>query len=229
MFLQDILDNAQWTEQGIVCSNADSAWCVYKFIREAILDRHIYHSKVIGFCIQGTTVERSHVHRTISRNKQIGESYPEIVVNLLDKVFLDTSSSHLLNTLQAGNNVMGTQKWGANRDSETDVLYVNPNICRCLRDSCTLKVQIAYDCGYRSMAQNSNSLGKQFFPCYTDYSLQEYVRVIPMTYGSNVVKINYYNNMTVDKFKGILSKWSEHCKSKDIKKEELVWLQSFEL
>jgi len=229
MLLEDILNSTTWTSTGIVCSNEQVAWRVFKFMREAILDRHIYNSRVIGFCIQGTTVERSHVHRTISRHKQIGESYPEIVVNLLDKVFLDCDSQHLLNELKTGNNVIGAQKWGASREAVTEVLATNPNICRCLRDTCTLKVQIAYDCGYRSMAQNSEALKKHFFPCYTDYSLQEYVRVLPMEKGSCIVPIRFFNGMTVDTFKGILAKWSTYCVSKNVKKEELEWLQSFEL
>lgn len=223
MILQDIINNLQWTEFGVICSNPQSAKLVHKFLREAVLDRHIYINKVIGYHIMSGTSIRSYANKTISRHKQIGESYPEIVVLMKDKVFLsDVKES--ITTLKTGLNRMSTNTW-----TDVDgVLFTDDTICRCLNGECRFKVTLQYDCGFRSMAQNSNVLDGKFFPCFTDYSLQEYVRVLPMQPGTTTVPIRYYNGMTVDTFKSILSKWAEYIQQHGLKKEEQEWMQNFE-
>lgn len=229
MIIDYILNNITWTPYGLECGNPNTAKVVHKFLREAVLDRHIYVSKVVGFAIKTNNTFRPFSGMSIARHKQIGESYPEIMVNLQDKVFLNDNADCLDTLLTTGMNTVTDNPFGDLRDYKAEVLYVNPNICRCLMKETIFRVQLQYDCGYRSMAENSKSLGNEFFPCYTDYSLVDYFRVLPMSPGSTLVPLRYYNGATEAQFKDILTKWLLHIKTNSLKKEESLWMQNFTL
>lgn len=227
MLLETILNKLEWTPYGIACPNPETAKIVHKFMREAVLDRHIYLSKVIGFTINSNNTFRPYAGTYIARHKQIGESYPEIMVMLQDKVFVNTSCNELTAALGTGMNTVLTSPFQSDRDTVVETLYVNPEICRCLTKQTNFKVKIEYDCGYRDMATNSKRISQDYFPCYTDYTLHEYVRVLPMEEGSTLVPIRYYNNMSIDTFKQILTKWFIYIQTNSLKKEESLWLQNF--
>jgi hypothetical protein len=229
MILRAIVNDLTWTPYGIQCADYKTAHIVHKFLREAVLDRHIYVSKIIGFTVNSNNTFRTHSGMSIARHKQLGESYPEIMVNLLDKVFLDSTSDFLDTLLVAGMNTVVDQPFGDLRDYKAKTLYTNPNICRCLDKEAVFRVHVKYDCGYKSMAENSKSLSKEFFPCYTDYSLADYVRVLPLTPGESLVPIRYYNGADIQTLKDILTKWFIYKQESGLKKEELLWMQSFTL
>jgi len=228
--LDNIINNLNWTPYGIECNNPMTAKVVHKFLREAILDRHVYINKIIGFSIISNSVFRNYKGMTIARHKQIGESYPEIMINLLDKVFINTSSDTLDTHLTTGMNTTLTNTFGDLRDYKAEVLYTKPDICRCLMKDAILRIQVQYDCGYRSMADNSKNLSDEFFPCYTDYSLADYFRVLPMSSpNQTLVPIRYYNGATERQLKDILTQWNIYIQTNSLKKEEAEWVHSFEL
>ena len=80
MILETVLNKLEWTPYGIQCPDIMTAKIVHKFVREAVLDRHIYLNKVIGFTINTNNTFRPFAGTYIARHKQIGESYPEIMV-----------------------------------------------------------------------------------------------------------------------------------------------------
>ena len=78
MILDDILDKYQWSPLGIITPDAVTARKVFKFLREAILDNHIYVTKAIGFKFDSNYTARSHTGTYIARHVQIGDSYAEV-------------------------------------------------------------------------------------------------------------------------------------------------------
>lgn len=227
MVLETILNSLMWTPYGIECGSVEMARIVHKFLREAVLDRHIYISKVIGFSVKTNNTFRPHSGMSIARHPQIGESYPEIMNNLSDKVFIGVNTDYLDTVLTVGDNDVVNQPFGDLRDYAAEVLYENPRICRCLMKETIFRVRIQYNCGFVSMPENSKVLTPDFFPCYTDYSLAEFFRVLPRTQDSTLVPIRYYNGATEQQFKDILSKWLVYSKTNSVSKEEALWMQSF--
>lgn len=228
MLLQNILSNYDWSPYGIICPDAITAKIVHTFMREAVLDRHIYINKIIGFKIKSAATERAHAGTYIARHKQLAESYPEIMTMLLDKVFLSTTETEIKTMLSAGNNTTDKLEFLAGSDnSRVDVLASNPNVCRVLDKQCILQMKTVYDCGYRDMRLNSKKIGSEYFPCYTDFSLSDYVKVPPLIPGQTIVPIRYYNGMTIEKFKDILVKYLVTIQTGGIRKEEKEWLQNF--
>lgn len=229
MVLDSIINKLQWTPYGIACTDTATTRIVHKFLREAILDRHIYVHKIIGFAVNSTKEFRPYSGVYIARHKQLGESYPEIMVNLQDKVFINTLGDSLDTVLVTGENNVIDQPFGDMRDYKAEVLYTNPYICRCLDKETIFRVRIQYDCGFKSMADNTKSLEDQFFPCYTDYSLSDYLRVLPMEPGATLVPIRYYHGITEAQFKDILTAWYVYVQTGSLKEEETLWMRSFML
>lgn len=224
----DLIMGLQWTSYGIQCPDAQVAHKVHRFLREAILDRHVYISKVIGFTIQTNNTFRASTGDYITRHEQIGESYPEMMVKLQDKVFLNAGSKYLDSVLTTGmNDVVSSPFGGFGSDNITEVLYENPETCRCLKKETILRVAIMYDCGYKHASENCKNFDKTFYPCNTDFSLAPFFRVLPMVPGSVLVPIRYYNGATESQLKDILNKWSLYMKTGSIKEVERLWWQDF--
>lgn len=224
MILDEVLQ-AQWTPYGIKCASAMDAKRLHKFLREAVLDRHICLHKVIGFQIASNVAYRSYVGTYIARHMQIGESYPQIVVNLLDKVFVGVDRDYAKCLLTPGMNTLENNTFNNGRNVQYNVLYTNPEICRCLTGSTYFNVKLVYDSGYRSMQENSKELSDSFFPCYTDYSLAEYVRVLPITGDPTIVPVRFYNGMSLETFISILTEWRAYIGTGSLRKEDALWLQ----
>ena len=224
MILDNVL-NAQWTPYGVKCNSALEAKQIHKFLREAVLDRHICLHKAIGFKVNSNVAYRSYVGTYIARHMQLGESYPQMVVNLLDKVFLNVNANSAKCLLNTGSNTLDKVSFGDGRSKTYDVLYTDSELCRCLYDSTYFTVKLKYDCGFHSMDENSKELPSDYFPCYTDYSLTDYVRVLPMGDDVNIVPIRFYNGMTVEKFLDILKEWRVYINTGCLRKEDALWLQ----
>ena len=94
--LKKILNELQWTPYGIACPDAKTAHTVHKFLREAVLDRHIYLSKIIGFAVKSSTHFSVYSGTYIARHVQLGESYPELTVKLSDKIYYQLNLLHPL-------------------------------------------------------------------------------------------------------------------------------------
>lgn len=224
----DYICTANWTPYGIQCGDPLIAKKVHRFMRQAILDRHVYINKIIGFTIKTNNTFRAGTGDYITRHEQIGESYPELMISLQDKIFLDTNAKELDVDLETGmNNVDNSIFRDVATGKTATVLYENCNICRCLKKSTILRVEIQYDCGFRAMPENCNYLDNSYFPCYTDYSLAPFYRVLPMEPGATLVPIRYCNKATEGQLKDILNTWSVYIKSGSVKMEEKEWLQSF--
>lgn len=225
--LNYILNDAVWTPYGIQCSSPAVAKNVHKFLREAVLDRHIYISKVIGFAVRGDNGNQLCSGTYIARHINMGDSYPELSVVYSDKVFLTQNKSVNLHLHVGGNNI---SELACTANPSVEVLYVNDYAGRALTQSAIVCLQLMYSSGYRSMADNSKVLSSEFFPCNTDFSLQEFVRVLPFGPGevTNVVPVRFYNNMTQAQFRDILTQWLIYSKSSMANGDELKWMHSFE-
>lgn len=226
--LSDILmSQVQWTPYGIVCRDSEQAKMLHKFLREAILDRHVYISKAVSFTFDISNPVNAESNKSIGRNANIGESFPDIINNLSDKVFYKTNAKHAKIDLFAKNNTMSDSRF-MNRIEELEVLYINPNICRLIAGTGALHINIDYNCGFSSMSDNSATKPKSHFPCYTDFSIAEYFRIPPMEKGASLVPIRYYYNATPDVLQSILIKWLLPENRDQIKEEEKLWLQRYD-
>lgn len=229
MIVDKILNELQWTPYGIQCPSTEIAWQVHKFLREAILDYHLYVTKIIGFRINSNNTFRSHAGTYIARHMQIGESYPELLVKMLDKVFLDIGTQDLTAMLHAGANTLPDTTFTNERNEIVKTLYTDPELCRVIEKDCMLQVKTLYSCGHNSMQQNSKQIGSEYFPCYTDFSVMDYFRVLPIQPNDTLVPIRSYNGATLDDLKTILIKYLLHINMSGIRKDELTWVQSFTL
>lgn len=218
-----------WTDTGIQCRSSREAWLTHKFMREAIMDRHVYLSKVSSFTINSAYKFTRAGIKVIARHPQIGESYIEIMKNLQDKFFL-TSSKVLTFQLTCGmNNITEARPLDTNNNNVVEY-HVTPGLCRCLMEDVELKVKLFYGCGYRDMATNSEGLSEDYFPCIQDYNLQPFVRVLPRAKDSLIVPMRYYNGLNSQILKlSIFSKWKSAMDSHDVKEEELQWESDFDL
>lgn len=224
MVLNDILNQGvQIVPNGFQCSTPDGAMKVFKFIREAVLDRHIYITKAVGVRFTNDVHSKADsdgkVH--IEGYYNCGESYPELMLNFNDKVFLTDPSTEII-TIPCRVGRMSIDKV---MDADS-ILYQNPYIAQVLSNSMSIELAVRYSCGFSSMSENSK-VSSDMFPFMTDYSLSEYVRVLPMLYGETLIRLKFLHGMTMVKFINILRKWNLLAEQYRIKKEELIWLQSF--
>lgn len=234
----DYICSAQWTPYGIMCPDVHTARVVHRFLREAVMDRHIYISKIIGFSFDNNDLTRVGNGEYITRHQQIGESYSELIVVLGNKVFLDPFASSYTVSLTTGvNTLYGDSVFKNTLNQEAEVVFTDPTVCTCLKGTNTMHVLTIYDCTYRDTARNSfviKSLAKKnnqkrgnFFPCFTDHCLNDFVRILPMMNGDTLVPVRFYNGMTQVQFQKILSNWNSIVKSGNIRNEEKLWLQNF--
>lgn len=230
MILDDILDKYQWGPFGITTPDAVTARKVFKFLREAILDNHIYVTKAIGFKFDSNYTARSHTGTYIARHVQIGDSYAEVLVNLLDKVFLTSSVNDMHAEVEAGNNTLPELTfYGNKRDMSIPVLFTNPDVCYVLDKSCTLRIKTLYSCGYGSIKESSAALPSDYFPCYTDFSIQDFYKVLPMNHGEVLVPIRCYNGATFEQLRNILDTYNKTIKLGNIREDEKKWVSNFML
>lgn len=224
MLLDNIINGTvQITEKGIQCATPDGAWRVFNFMRQAILDRHIYISKAVGVQF----VKDVHAKASVNGNIHIegyyncGESYPELMVHLSDKIYLVPPNTESID-IQCNPGVVNVP----DVLNTAGVLYRDPYMLRVLTNSMVMRLILKYDCGFRTMSYNSK-VSSKMFPFYTDNSLADFVRVLPMERGQTFVPMKFLHGMNVVKFNMILKNWHTAIVARDINKEELLWLQRF--
>lgn len=227
MILQDIISKFVWTPYGIQCPDQPTFMLAHKFLREAILDRHLCLCKVIGFEVKSQVLTRSHTGTYIARHKQIAESYPEMMVLLSDKIFLTNSNRDIICNLRSGENTVDNTMFEGPEHEQISLIYRNNEICRVIEQTCQLKLKVIYDCGYRNNQVNSKRIGTDYFPCNTDFFLGDYVRVLPPDFTSNIVQLRFYNGCTQENLKTLLEYYWEAIQAGSLRKEERGWLQNF--
>ena len=228
--LFDLLSNdSAWTDYGINLPDQTTAKQVHKFLREALLDRHIYVTKVTAFKFDMTEHITASRKCTVGRKVVVGESYPEVLNNLQNKVFYRTGASSAIADLGTGVNSLDSVAFQF-RGSELPVLYDNPYLCRVIKGTGKLHVKLVWDCGFRDMNANSHKFESRentdYFPCYTDFSLNEFFRIPPMAQNSTMVCIRCYHNASLDAFRMMLVKWLHANNRAKLREEERQWLSN---
>ena len=225
MILDNILSSITWTATGLQCSSYDEMKQAHKFLREAVMDRHIPIYKIIGVTITSMASRSISVGTQIARHPQIGESYAELTGNLADKVFLKVNNKTLQAAVSTGVNTLKDTAFKA-YDKEAQCFYSDPKLCQVVEGDFGLKVAVLRDTGYRSMADNSKELKDQFFPCNTDFSLNAFVRILPVVEGT-FLPIRYYNGFDGGVFRQLLSEWNDEIKLGLIKEDDKEWVSNF--
>lgn len=238
MILSEVIQHsAAWDSVGYHCTDAEQYRRFYRFLRQAILDRHIPQSKVIGvsYIKSDKSIKRLKSFVNIEGNDSVGESFPELMLNLQDKIFLPTQApSRTLKqyscTLPTGVHTIMDSKIQDAEQRAVPVLYTKPDMCTVMNDSVIIELHIYYGCKYMDMSATSHLLTKNVFPFYVDYSLQDYIRILPRRPEDtdNTIKIRMYNGMTKDLFIQLLYDWETALSNIDFGTEEKLWLQRSE-
>ena len=225
----DIFDKQTWNEAGIICRDAETTKRLHKFLREAVLDRHIYLNKAVCFRFMSTEADKRSDITNIARDRAIGDSYFQMILNIKDLIVLNTEVKSVKFNLHKGENFTTDSQFYESR-TPYDVIYTNPYLCRCLRGEVILELKLQYDCGYAPIEKNSGLVTgrSNYFPCFTDYSLQEYVRILPMDPAGDArtIPIRYYNGFTKEQFQTLLKSWLAIAK-RDKREEEQKWLEKY--
>lgn len=227
MIYEKLLHGCIWQGNTILLSSEKEAKIMHKFLREAILDSHLYVTKAIGFAISAAEMRSQH-DTYISRHNQMGDSYVEMMTNLQDKVFLNVKETELSMLLQPG--ACCVQNGTINCVHNTvKTLATSPYICRNLSKECILKLRLSTSCGYRDLAGNSKLLDEEYFPMYTYFNIADYVRVLPRQEGFNQIYLRFYHGFTVDDFRTILQNNYDLYTQHNVKRREEKWVQTFDL
>lgn len=228
-YLTSLLDGSTWGP-GVVIPGGVPAQMMYRFLRTAILDRHIYLTKIVGFKFTTSTPTSGNSNTSIARESQIGDSYVEMVANLYDKLFLTAANHNITVELQKGSNDVPTSQFLTSEGVQQRVLYTNPYLVRCLSGDVTLHLQLSYSSGFKSSHKNSRPLMEGYFPCYTDFSLQDFVRVLPRDrYDADPgIHLRYYNGMTQEIFLTILRSYQMFIETNVVRREDQEWVSVLE-
>lgn len=223
MIVAEVLSDLQWQKDGLSCPDADKLFRLYGFIRELILDSHLPVTKVIGYSIINKT-QRNKAGTYISRNIQIGESYAELVNRFSDKIVFGPNITELKFNLSCGHIKMSD----IIEQTQHKILYTNEDLCTVVNGDCQLILQFQTNCGFRDMQQNSSILSAEFFPMYTYFNLNEYIRVLPMLRGATKIPLRFYHGMTVDLLKSLMMRYSMLISQQAMSEEELTWVLNFD-
>lgn len=221
-----ILNNCAWLPDGsLVCDSVEDASNVRRFLRELILDSHLYVNKAVGFKIR-TAGRAESGGVKIARYNAIGESYIELMNNLSNKVILDPSVQHIRVELHTGINTVDSCIFKSDDNREIKVLYEDPYICRVLDDKKhTLTLDMKVSSGYLDM--HSASKFTDGFPAYVYYNIGNFVRVRP-SINSTFVTLNYYNGFNPELFKKLLEINMGRYQSAIARGEDRAWKRNFE-
>lgn len=224
MIVDTVLEQFDWSGSSLSNPDPELTYDAYRFIRELILDSHLYVTKVVGFYIKNKSM-RSKSGTYIARNVQIGESYAEMMVKLSDKLFISMPETDFNVNIHEGvvkasdiTDLPGSGK----------LLYTVDDICRVTTGDCTLCLKLQTNCGYRGMKQNSSELPNDYFPMNTYFNIYDYVRVLPMMYGSTKIPLRLFNGMTLDILKVLITQYHDAILSEMISEEELKWVYGFD-
>lgn len=229
MVVDTVLKECIWTPYGVQCNDDTQYKILLTFLRELILDRHLYINKAIGFRIHSTISLRRLNALEISRHENIGESYVEMSLFIQDKIFLDNKEKEFSVVVQHGDgSILNSTVIGCQSSLPVSTLYQDPHICTVLKGNCTVFIATSYNCGYTKVERNSRFLTPEYMPVYTDYSVQDYVRVLPpMPTDNNVVQLRYFNGMNENVFRNLLTDYALAYSNGKLKAKEKKWLLSF--
>lgn len=222
MIVNDLLEGVNWESSAITSEDPAKLYTIFQFLRQLIMDSHLYVTKIIGFSVTNRTM-RSHTGTYIARNVQLGESYAELSVKLADKLIIGTDVDELSFDVKKGLIKVPALEMPAS----SRIMYTNDEVCRVIAGTCVLHFKIQTDCGYRDMQQNSAELPNSYFPMNTYFNISEYVRVLPMMRGDKRINLRFLNGMDVNTLKFLLLRYKSLIESQFISKEELAWVQSF--
>lgn len=238
MILSEVIQAlAQGSETEIRCSNAEQYALYFRFLRQAVLDRHIPHYKVIGvsYVRSDKSLKRLRSFVNIEGNDSVGESFPELMLNLQDKIFLlkgEQSGRVVPVTCTASTGTLTAPQAEFRNEAQSSVqyLYTNKSVFTVMNDIVIIQLHLQYGVKFHDMAATSKLLTKTVFPFYVDYSLQDYVRILPPMQGlrDNVIRLRYSNGMTKSIFLSILNEWYDSLQVRDFGQEEKLWLQRSE-
>lgn len=201
-------NNVVFDTNGFYCTDKTITKQLFLFIRKALLDREIPFVKAVGIKFNATANSGYATGEYITRNPNIGESYIELINTFDDKIFIDETRRELAVKLNVGANTCSNCHIGDLRgEKDSNILYTNPYICNCLKPNTLAYIRVLYSSGYHDMSMNANVLNGDYFPFITDFSLQNYIRVLPIFDNENRVVLRYYNGMTPELFKNILNNW----------------------
>lgn len=220
MVAEALMKDMVWTPSGVRCPDKFTGKVIYSFLLELILDSHLYVTKPIGFHIENKT-RRSRVGTYIARNVQIGESYAEMMVNLQDKVFIETVDPLVKFDVSAG--VVNCSA------IPSPVLKTKDYVCRVTEGTCSIILKTCTGCGYMTLKDTSEQMDSKFFPMNTYFNINDYVRVIPMVDGFENIKIRYYNGMTTEILQSLLLRYMNMLLHENVSEEEAEWAYSFTL
>lgn len=220
MILETLLKDVTWDAKGITCSDEATGHKLYDFLYELILDSHLYVTKPIGFYIDSKSYN-SKAGTYIARNSQIGESYPELMTNLQDKVILECTQPVIKAEMQKGRVTTDVFK--------EKILCMHNYVCRVLDGSCQLILKLSTDCGYKTLKDTSKQLDPKFFPMNTYFNINDYVRIIPAVESFKRIELRYYHGMTHEILFGMLRRYQDMVNSLNVSEEERQWALSFTL
>lgn len=223
MVLDSVLEKFDSTTE-VIADSSEEALLIFRFLHEAIKDSHLYISKVIGFCISVPN-SRPRTSTYIARHVEIADSYPEILRNLQDKIFL-TTEPRVSIPLSVGANTMDNTAVYKSR-VPIQCRSVEKYICRSLRKPCTLNLMLSLSNGYSDMQYNSSLLGNKYFPAYTYFYIGDFVRVLPPVPNDNVVHLRYYHGFTGADLKYILDLNKALFDARNMKEETRKWMLNF--
>lgn len=227
----DTLKQCMWTPDGVICPDEQTYRRVHRFLRELILDRHLYLNKAVGFKVYSPVIMRRANDIEISRHENLAESYVEMSLHIQDKIFLDNKDNEFVVTVQQGEGTIDNSVFRsvANQLPVT-VLHRDPHIARVIKQYCTITVRTSYFCGYIGVERNSKYLDSEYFPLYTDYSIQDYVRVLPpMPTDGFTVRIKYFSGMSSEQLQSLIEDYRLMYTSGKLKGSEKKWLSGFML
>jgi len=218
MILETLLKDTSWDAHGITCGDETTGKEIYKFLYELILDSHLYVTKPIGFYVDSKS-PNTKTGTYIARNSQIGESYPELMNNLQDKVILDCTQPVIKADMCKGR--VTTDVFSEN------MLCISNYVCRVLDGNCQLVLKLATDCGYKTLKDTSKQLDAKFFPMNTYFNINDYVRIIPKVDAFRRIELRYYHGMTHTTLLSMLTRYLDMLNSMNVSEEERQWALSF--
>lgn len=190
----------------------------HQFIHEAIADDHLPVRKIVGFYLDSYVADMSRVSVT-ERNVGVLESMPTIAYNLSDKVFTQTSSTHLDFVPVKGACEIEDLKNNLKMQGGTDVMSLNSHIYSSSQPvSIHIIVMSSFKCW--SMEKSARIMDDtSYFPMYVRFSIHPFCRMLLPIYG-NVLKYKMLHGFTPELLVEHLSRMREEG--------DFDWLSKYE-
>ncbi len=210
----------------------------FKFLRELILDRHLMVYKPDAFAINGTGGGKAKErHYAIGESiielsvlfmdkLALASIYNKDSVNMQEEFNARIDLQCGKNGLDTGVTITvpdlmpiayGSQYEVPCGKRTVQILYTDPYLCRVVREQ-PVSLNISFKSGFgirdagKKSYNNVDTRFSNYFTCNTDYSIQDYVRVLPPR-DDKIIRLKYYNGMTENIFKGLLFDYNRYMMS----------------